>query len=98
MTTFIPLHDRILVKRNEQAEQITPGGIFIPDTVKEKPQDGIIIAVGKGKRNDDGKLFPLNVKVGDNILFGKYSGIEIKLDNIEYVIMHEDEILGIIKK
>jgi chaperonin GroES len=96
-TTFTPLHDRILVRRIEEQE-ITRGGIIIPDTAKEKPQEGEVIAVGKGKSNDEGKVFPLDVKSGDRILFGKYSGTEIKIDGEEFLIMREEEVLGIVKK
>jgi chaperonin GroES len=95
--TFTPLHDRILVKRIEEGESIR-GGIIIPDSAKEKPQQGEVISVGKGKSNDEGKVFPLDVKAGDTILFGKYSGTEIKLDGDEYLIMREEEVLGILKK
>ena len=91
-----PLYDRILVKRLEPAE-IRKGGIIIPDTAKEKPQQGRVIAAGNGKSNDDGKRVPLDVKAGDTILFGKYSGQEIKLDGEEYLIMREDEVLGVIE-
>jgi len=96
-TTFTPLHDRILVRRLEEGETIR-GGIIIPDTAKEKPQEGEVIAVGKGKSNDEGKVFPLDVKAGDRVLFGKYSGNEIKLDNEDFLIMREEDVLGIIKK
>ena len=96
-TTFTPLHDRILVRRLEEGETIR-GGIIIPDSAKEKPQEGEVISVGKGKSNDEGKVFPLDVKAGDNILFGKYSGTEIKLDGEEFLIMREEEVLGIVKK
>jgi chaperonin GroES len=96
-TTFTPLHDRILVRRVEEGESIR-GGIIIPDSAKEKPQEGEVIAVGKGKSNDEGKVFPLDVKSGDRILFGKYSGTEIKLDGEEFLIMREEEVLGIVKK
>ena len=92
-----PLQDRVLVKRIEEAEEKTKGGIIIPDTAKEKPQQGKVIAVGKGKVNDDGKITPLDVKVGDRILFGKYSGSEIKLDGDEHLIMREDDILGVLE-
>jgi chaperonin GroES len=95
-TTFTPLHDRILVRRVEESETIR-GGIIIPDSAKEKPQQGEVVAVGKGKSNDEGKVFPLDVKAGDKVLFGKYSGTEIKLDGEEYLIMREEEVLGIIK-
>ena len=96
-TTFTPLHDRILVRRLEEGETIR-GGIIIPDSAKEKPQEGEVISVGKGKSNDEGKVFPLDVKAGDNILFGKYSGTEIKIDGEELLIMREEEVLGILKK
>jgi len=91
-----PLHDRILVKRIEEGEQVK-GGIIIPDTAKEKPQRGEIIAAGNGKVLDNGERIALDVKVGDKVLFGKYSGNEVKLDNEEYLIMREDDILGIIE-
>ena len=91
-----PLHDRIIVQRIEEGEQKV-GGIIIPDTAKEKPQQGKVIAVGAGKVNEDGKRNPLDVKAGDLILFGKYSGQEIKLDGQEYLIMREDEVLGVIE-
>ena len=91
-----PLHDRVVVKRIEEKETIQ-GGIIIPDTAKEKPQEGEVIAVGQGKRADDGKLIALDVKVGDRILFGKYSGSEIKLEGEEFLIIREDEILGVIE-
>jgi chaperonin GroES len=91
-----PLQDRVIVKRIEEEEK-TKGGIIIPDTAKEKPQEGKVVAVGKGKVNDDGKLTPLDVKVGDKILFGKYSGSEIKLNGEEHLIMREDDILGIVE-
>jgi chaperonin GroES len=90
-----PLHDRILVRRIEEGETVR-GGIIIPDTAKEKPQEGEVIAVGKGKSNDEGKVFPLDVKEGDRILFGKYSGTEIKIDGDEFLIMREEEVLGIL--
>jgi len=91
-----PLRDRVLVKRLEEQEQKV-GGIIIPDTAKEKPQQGKIIAVGTGRVNDEGKVIPLDVKAGDTVLFGKYSGTEIKLDGTEYLIVREEEILGIIE-
>jgi len=91
-----PLGDRVLVERLEVQEQVK-GGIIIPDTAKEKPQEGKVIAVGSGKRLDSGEIKPLEVKEGDKILFGKYSGSEIKLDDKEYLIMREDDILGIIE-
>ena len=90
-----PLYDRIVVKRIEEKEQMQ-GGLYIPDTAKEKPQEGEVVAVGKGKRLEDGKVVVLDVQVGDRILFGKYSGSEIKLDGEEYLIMREDEVLGIL--
>ncbi len=96
-TTFTPLHDRILLRRIEEGESIR-GGIIIPDSAKEKPQEGEVIAVGKGKSNDEGKTFPLDVKAGDRVLFGKYSGTEIKIDSEEFLIMREEEVLGILKK
>ncbi|MBI3264745.1 MAG: co-chaperone GroES [Acidobacteria bacterium] len=89
-----PLHDRILVQRLEEKEQKV-GGIIIPDTAKEKPQQGKVVAVGAGKSKDDGKRIPLDVKEGDTILFGKYSGQEIKIDGEEYLIMREDEVLAV---
>jgi chaperonin GroES len=92
-----PLQDRVIVKRLEEAVEKTKGGIIIPDTAKEKPQHGKVIAVGKGKVNDDGKLMPLDVKVGDKILFGKYSGSEIKIDGEEHLIMREEDILGVVE-
>ncbi len=95
MAKFTPLHDRILVKRVEEAAT-TRGGIIIPDTAKDKPQEGEVISVGKGRVNEDGKTFPLAVKEGDRILFGKYSGTEIKIDGEDYIIMKEDEVLGIL--
>ena len=94
-TKLTPLHDRILVRRVEEEETVR-GGIIIPDTAKEKPQEGEVIAVGRGKVNEDGKVFPLHVKEGDRILFGKYSGTEVKIDGEEFLIMKEDEVLGII--
>jgi chaperonin GroES len=96
-TNIRPLHDRIIVRRIEEGEQVR-GGIIIPDTAKEKPQEGEVIAVGEGKYRDDGTRQTLDVKVGDRVLFGKYSGSEIKLDDEEYLIMREDEILGIIER
>ena len=91
-----PLHDRIIVHRLDEGEQRV-GGIIIPDTAKEKPQQGTVIAVGNGKANDDGKRVPLDVKAGDRILFGKYAGQEIKLDGQEYFIMKEDDVLAVIE-
>ena len=96
MTKFKPLGDRVLVKRIKEEER-TKGGIVIPDTAKEKPQEGKVVAVGKGKYGDDGKLVPLEVRSGDKILFGKYSGNEVKLDGDEHTIMREEDILGIIE-
>ncbi len=90
-----PLGDRILVKPLEPKEQ-KKGGIIIPETVKEKPQEGEVIAVGTGKMTDDGKKTPLDIKVGDKVLFGKYSGTEVKIDDVEYLIMHQDDVFGII--
>ena len=97
MAKVRPLHDRIIVQRIEESEQKI-GGIIIPDTAKEKPQQGKVIAVGKGKIEKDGKVTPLDVKAGDTILFGKYSGQEIKIDGSEYLIMREEEVLGVIEK
>ena len=94
---FRPLHDRVVVKRID-AEEKTTGGIIIPDSAKEKPQEGEVVAVGKGKRSDDGKVHPMDVQPGDRILFGKYSGSDIKMDGEEYLIMREDEILGVFEK
>src|SRR5512134_1369999 len=91
-----PLHDRIIVQRIEEDEQRV-GGIIIPDTAKEKPQQGKVIAVGKGKIEKDGKVTPLDVKAGDTVLFGKYAGQEIKVDGDEYLIMREEEVLGVIE-
>jgi chaperonin GroES len=92
-----PLRDRILVKRLEEKEQRV-GGIIIPDTAMEKPQQGKVVAVGTGRVNDAGKVFPLDVKAGDRILFGKYAGTEIKLDGEEYLIVREDEVLGVLEE
>lgn len=92
-----PLQDRVIVKRLEE-EAKTKGGIIIPDTAKEKPMEGLVVAVGKGKTADDGKLIKLDVKAGDRILFGKYAGTEVKIDGVEHLIMREDDILGIIEK
>jgi len=91
-----PLQDRVIVKRIAEEEK-SKGGIIIPDTAKEKPQEGKVVAVGKGKMNDDGKITPLDVKVNDRILFGKYSGTEINVDDEEHLIMREDDILGVIE-
>ena len=91
-----PLGDRVLVKAAEQKET-KRGGIIIPDTAKEKPQEGLVVACGKGKTTEDGKVLPMDVKPGDKIMYGKYSGSEIKLDDVEYLIMHQEDILGILK-
>lgn len=91
-----PLYDRIVVRRIEQKEQVQ-GGIIIPDSAKEKPQEGEVVAVGKGKRLEDGSVVPLDVKAGGRILFGKYSGSDIKMDGQEYLIMREDEVLGVLE-
>ena len=91
-----PMQDRIIVKRLEE-EQKTAGGLFIPDTAKEKPQRGEVVAAGKGKKTEDGKIIALDVKVGDKVLFGKYAGTEIKIEGQEYLIMREDDILGVIE-
>jgi chaperonin GroES len=90
-----PLHDRIVVKRLEEKESMQ-GGLYIPDSAKEKPQEGQVMAVGNGKKTEEGKVLPLDVKVGDRILFGKYSGSDIKLDGEEYLIMREDEVLAVL--
>ncbi len=92
-----PLHDRILVERIDEEEK-TPGGIIIPDTAKEKPSQGRVVAVGNGKKTEDGKVIPLEVKVGDKILFGKYAGTEIKIEGKEYLMMREDEVFAIIEE
>jgi chaperonin GroES len=91
-----PLHDRILVERLEEQE-VRKGGIIIPDSAKEKPQEGKVIAVGNGKVNDEGKKIPLDVKAGDRILFGKYSGSEVKLDDREYLILREEDVLAVLE-
>ena len=91
-----PLYDRIVVKRIETDDAVKVGGLYIPDSAKEKPQEAEVIAAGQGKRLENGTLVPLDVKVGDRILFGKYSGSEIKLDGQEYLIMREDEVLGVL--
>jgi chaperonin GroES len=91
-----PLHDRILIKRIEEKETVK-GGIIIPDTAKEKPQEAEVVAVGNGKKTEDGKVIPLDVKKGDRILFGKYSGTEIKIQDEEYLIIREDEVLGVLE-
>jgi chaperonin GroES len=94
-TKLTPLHDRIVIRRVEEAET-TRGGIIIPDIAKDKPQEGEVIAVGPGKSNDEGKVFPLQVKAGDRILFGKYAGTEIKIDGEDFLIMREEEVLGVL--
>ncbi len=95
MAKFSPLHDRVLVRRVEEAST-TRGGIIIPDSAKDKPQEGEVISTGKGRTNDEGKTFPLAVKEGDRILFGKYSGTEIKIDGEDFIIMREEEVLGVL--
>jgi chaperonin GroES len=97
ITKIRPLQDRVIIKRLEE-EQKTKGGIFIPDTAKEKPIEGEVVAVGKGKTTEDGKLIKLDVKAGDRVLFSKYAGTEVKIDGVEHLIMREDDILGIIEK
>ncbi len=92
-----PLQDRIVVKRLEDKEQVR-GGIIIPDTAKEKPQQGEVLAVGRGKRLEDGKVLPLDVKVGDRVLFAKYSGTEVKIDDQEYLILREEDVLGVLEQ
>jgi chaperonin GroES len=93
---FRPLHDRVVVKRID-ADEKTAGGIIIPDTAKEKPQQGEVVAVGPGGRDDHGKLIPIDVKAGDTILFGKWSGTEVKIDGVEYLIMKESDIMGVME-
>jgi chaperonin GroES len=93
----MPLHDRVIVKRTEEADA-TQSGIIIPASAKEKPQEGELISVGRGKTNDEGKVFPLQVKAGDRVLFGKYSGTEIKIDGEEFLIMREEELLCVLPK
>jgi chaperonin GroES len=97
MAAIRPLHDRVIIKRIEEQEQVR-GGIIIPDSAKEKPQEGEVIAVGNGKMLDNGERVALDVKAGDRVLFGKYAGNEVKLDDQEYLIMREDDILGIIER
>ena len=97
-TNIKPLHDRVIIRRIEDSTDKTAGGLFIPDTAKEKPQEGEVIAVGEGKYKEDGTRQTLDVKADDRVLFGKYSGSEIKLDGEEFIIMREDEILGIINR
>jgi chaperonin GroES len=96
-TRIRPLADRLIVKRVEEQEQKSAGGIIIPDTAKEKPQEGKVVAVGRGKLNEDGKVIPLDVKAGDRILFGKYSGSEIKIDGEEHLILREEDVLGVVE-
>jgi len=97
-TTITPLHDRVIVRRLDEASNQTAGGLFIPETAKEKPQEGEVIAAGAGKYKEDGTRQTLDVKAGDRVLFGKYSGSEIKIDGDEFLIMREDEILGIVSR
>ncbi len=97
-TTIKPLHDRVIVRRLDETSNQTAGGLFIPDSAKEKPQEGEVIAAGDGKYKENGERQPLDVKAGDRVLFGKYSGSEIKIDGEELLIMREDEILGIINR
>ena len=97
-TNIKPLHDRVIIRRIEDSTDKTAGGLFIPDTAKEKPQEGEVIAAGDGKYKEDGTRQALDVKAGDRVLFGKYSGSEIKLDGEEFIIMREDEILGVINR
>ena len=97
-TTIKPLHDRVIVRRLDETSNQTAGGLFIPDSAKEKPQEGEVIAAGDGKYKENGERQPLDVKAGDRVLFGKYSGSEIKIDGEEFLIMREDEILGIISR
>ena len=97
-TTIKPLHDRVIVRRLDEKSNQTAGGLYIPETAKEKPQEGEVIAVGAGKYKEDGSRQPLDVKEGDRVLFGKYSGSEIKIDGEEFLIMREDEILGILER
>jgi chaperonin GroES len=96
MANIRPLHDRVVLKRIEEKEQVR-GGIIIPDSAKEKPQEGEVVAVGRGKSRDNGEVVPLDVKVGDRVLFGKYSGSEIKIDGQDLLIVKEDEILGVVE-
>ena len=96
-TRIRPLADRLIVKRVEDQEQKSAGGIIIPDTAKEKPQEGKVVAVGRGKLSEDGKVIPLDVKAGDRILFGKYSGSEIKIDGEEHLILREEDVLGVVE-
>ena len=93
---FRPLHDRVVVKRVAEEEK-TAGGIIIPDTAKEKPQEGRVVAVGPGGRDESGKLIPIDLKTGDRVLFGKWSGTEVKIDGVEYLIMKESDIMGVLE-
>ena len=95
-TNFRPLHDRVVVKRID-AETKTKGGIIIPDSAKEKPQEGEVVSVGPGGRDEAGKLIPIDIKVGDKVLFGKWSGTEVKIDGVEYLIMKESDIMGVLE-
>jgi chaperonin GroES len=92
---FRPLHDRVVIERID-AEAKTPGGIIIPDTAKEKPQQGRVLSVGPGGRDESGKLIPIDLKVGDRVLFGKWSGTEVKIDDVEYLIMNESDVMGVL--
>jgi chaperonin GroES len=94
---FRPLHDRVVVTRID-ADDKTPGGIIIPDTAKEKPSEGEVISVGPGGRDESGKLIPIDLKVGDRVLFGKWSGTEVKIDGVEYLVMKESDIMGVIEQ
>lgn len=96
MTQLRPLHDRLVIRRIEEEEQMR-GGLYIPDTAKEKPQQGEVIAIGDGRILENGQRVPLNVKVGDRVLFGKYAGTEVKIDDEEFLIMREDDVLGVIE-
>jgi chaperonin GroES len=92
---FRPLHDRVVIERID-AEAKTPGGVIIPDTAKEKPQQGRVLSVGPGGRDESGKLIPIDLKVGDRVLFGKWSGTEVKIDDVEYLIMNESDVMGVL--
>ena len=96
-TNITPLHDRVIIRRIEDNVNQTAGGLYIPDTAKEKPQSGRVIAVGKGRINDNGQVFPPDVKEGETVLFGKYSGSEIKIDGQEYLILREEDVLGVLE-
>jgi len=95
-TTFQPLGDRILIKVEEKTEEVRSSGIIIPDNAKDKPQEGLVVAIGKGRMGKNNQLLPMDVSVGDKILFGKYSGTEIKLDGQQYLLMHQEDVLGVI--